>query len=1369
MSSYGVFEADEAAANEPRRQARTAARHLDAAINEVRKGFGRFLMGATGIDEFEDRWHLSKADIRSTVEPHVFPNTGTMRRIQNAMKADWKVAHPYKLAEDRDAPIQDIDETFSPSSGNLIPDGNFQAYEDSVDQGGPEKVQNAFTPGDRSARRRTANPTRGFADHLRGLGIDPHSIDDQEELNDHLADYINGRPDISDEAALDHYDQIAERLSTHGFDDDLPIGPGPEETYGHGDVRNARRVQADGLHSIDDIYDRGGSDEGFVNVSPLDGIYRNHPGPLDGEGGYDPTEDPNFIPADYLGPAPYAGGEPGLHRHEAAKLVADIYTDFARSNGMRVASLDTLDRYASTGIHDADYELLQNLIVAACECDDEDDKKEAPKAPESDSDDDSDDDSDAPDFGGEGDSEGPDEGSDDDDDSDEDDSDSDGGGEAPDFGGSDESGSDDFGGDTGGGQQFTVPEQAPELEPQLLDEIPHENPQGAAPIPPEVIDSLLGLPEGTIEQLLLEEVQKGQGGGDGFGGPPQGGPPPAGPEQAGPPQGGGDDFFGGGGGEPEPPQDPRVARSRQATPKGLKDKTNEYGTRKSPASNKVPGGYDREPVDSADAMDMDRERQIEDGNRQRDAARRFWAAEDDSESSSDSGGGAPAGPPAQDPAAAGGAPPMDPNAMAQPMLPPPGSQSVAPPPPAAPTENQPAEDQLLDTANQAIMQMIDQQTQQYQQIIDPLSQALQAIQFAQQVEGQEHPLNVTPPQGTVDVAPSAAPGGAADPNPLQPTASRRQVGYNDFVSQPWEDSWDHMEPSIKVEPGTSPEEALARAREHRRTKKDAILRNAARVIATKHRLSATGERMLLEAMGRRQYEHVREALALVPPEVRQPAAIHMGEMFAADNPRFNKNAWMKTVMASTSRGRLPFDRPRTAGETWTPTATEDAFEFPNAGKTPRVDDGITVNNLPKMKGADPNAKVASDIAKKLQNWMAQQQARGLNYGGDVAAEGFLSQHPKAGPRATQIVHQTVGAEPHPPAETPAPKVGPPTAAKTAGFFTRKVAGWKWDDHLSGYLSKEARAFTCSCGEKVAAPSYKTCKCGTTWNVYALGDTHHLASDTADMFIAREIKPGVGMILAGKNMEHGIPSEDGNMASGSGSGRVRGVQPRTGSQRGSNGSASSFWSTDSSGSDAQGEHSGQSSRLSHRSPGAEQYQDGSHADGSGLLRTARGSAGSSPERRSARQSSGEPGLRDGRGQHGGHGSSRDAVAAAENALPRRASSGGTQSGSQPGASRTPAVSGVPAGAQLGAESPRGRVAGGSGSVLPEALGRVAQKSQRELLAEIDRLADWTKYDDDDDTNVSPKTPSTKITNPPKDWARRDSNGTWQGPAIPHRKK
>ena len=1062
MSDYGIFEADEAAANEPRRQARTAARHLDAAINEVRRGFGRFLMGATGIDEFEDRWHLSKADIRAKVEPHVFPNTGTMRRIQNAMKADWKLAHPYKVAGgDLDAPFVDVKETFSPDSGNLVPEGDFEGYKDSVDQGGPEKVQRVLTPGDDTGTDKSAS-RRQAADHL---------------------------------------------------------------------MRDR----------IDQAYENGGRlDEPLVGVNPGDGIYRNHPGLLDGydEGdylgsqyGYDAGSDPDFVPADYLGPAGRDLG--GKHRAEAAKLVADIYTDFAQANGLRVASLDTLDRYASTGIHNADYELLQNLIVAACECDDEDDDKEAPKASESDSDDDSDDDSEAPDFGGDDDAEGSDEGSEDDDDSDEDDSDSDSDSDSDDADddwdfAADNTGDDDPGMGDAGGQQYTVPEQAPDLEPQMLDEIPHDDPQGAAPVPPEVIDSLLGLPEGTIEQLLLEEVQQGQGGGDGFGGPPQGGPPPAGPEQGGAPQeGGGDDFFGGGGDEPEPPQDPRVARRRQANgvaPQWMDDDAYD----RSHPENLIPN---RDTDIGNTAEDSRRNyRNESERSRKSQAARSFWAAEDE-QSGGDSGGGAPTAPPAQDPAAAGGQPPMDPNAMGgmqQPMLPPPGSQSVAPPPPAAPMENQPAEDQLLDTANQAIMQMIDQQTQQYQQIIDPLSQALQAIQFAQQVEGQEHPMNVTPPQGTVDVAPSAAPGGAQNPNPLQPTASRQDKARN-------------------------------------------ALRGAARVIANKYRLSATGERMLLEAMGRRNYEHVREALSLVPPEVRKPAAIHMGEMFAADNARFNKDAWMKSVLASNprdragdawrdgrdrgvaehgrqdaedegdeytgphyreydgyeasrraSRGRHPFDQARLAGPTLAPLPTMDAFEFSGQGQTPHVSDNLTIDDGKKLPGQNTHqsAKIA-DILHNLQTFLKGEQAAGRSYGGDVAAEGFLTKHPKIGPRGQATIHQQLGVEPHPEVEAPAPKVTPPKAinpvTKKASFFTRKVSGWKWDDHLSGYLSKEARNFTCSCGEHIPAPSYKNCKCGKIWNIYALGDSHHLASDTADLFIAREIPVRNNVIMANKKL------------------------------------------------------------------------------------------------------------------------------------------------------------------------------------------------------------------------------------------------------------
>ena len=1161
MSDYGIFESDEAAQDRPQAQARTAARHLDAAINEVRKGFGRFLLGATGIDEFEDRWHLSKHDIRSSVEPYVFPNTGTMRRIQNAMKADWKLAHPYKLAledgetptggslegpmdlgfgdlpegvrpeseddldmpmvdkitqqyhddpfrkqgpeldpaaghagfgefsrfgpdswdydainrmtdarqehernrtstrhyaEDRDAPFQDLDETYHPSSGNLVPDGNFQAYEDSVDQGGPEKVQNAFTPG--------------------------------------------------------------------------------------GDSGSGRQASVD---------------------------------------------------------------------VEAARLVADIYTDFAQSNGLRVASMRSLDAYASTGIADADYRILASLIRIA--------EEEAEEAEESDEDE-------APDFGGEE----PDESDEDEDDSD-DDADGD-----EDYGFGDDE--DEEGGEEGG-QTYTVPEQAPELDPQLLNEIPHDDPQGSAPVPPEVIDSLLGLPEGTIEQLLLEEVEQGQGGGDGFGGPPQGGPPPGGPEQGGAPQGGGEDFFGGGGDDTEQ-EPPRVARRRRN-------------------------------------------------------ARSFWAAEGD-EQPAEGGDGAPAAPPAQDPAAAGGAPPMDPNAMGgmqQPMLPPPGSQAVQPPQPPMPLENQPAEDALLDTANQAIMQMIDRETQEYQQIIDPLSQALQAVQFAQQVEQSEHPLDVTPPQGTVNVDPSAAPGGAQG---MQQQSSRRRHAADPrdyFGNDGQEDKYNHRQKRWEEEnphlDGTWDGSSYPKREDfsekprfnydedfykgtgegpdwkqssRRRAKVEFALRNAARLIAHRYRLSSTGERMLLEAMGRRNYEHVREALALVPPETRKGAAIHMGEMFAADNPRFNKDAWMKTVMASNprdragdawrdgrdrgerehgrhdmdegyyrdendpnswephndgyqpgnitgSRGRLPFDRPRLAGETWTNTPTKDAFEFPHQGEVPKVDDNNKTNDLPKMKGAS-----ASDAVSRFQRWQQRQQQNGLpTTEGEAAVHDFLqtsnpAKTQKVGPVAAGEIHKSLGLQPDAPA---APRVKVPRAvnpalsrpkaapaapktatwgewepAKEASFFTRKVPGWKWDDHLSGYLSKEARAFACSCGEKIAVPSYTNCKCGSVWNAYAVGDTHHLASDTADMYIVRSIPVRPGVIMANKKM-----------------------------------------------------------------------------------------AGP------------------------------------------------------------------------------------------------AKKSQRELLAEIERLADWTIYDGPDPSREGgpKKPPSTTIPSQPRDWAKRDPNGTWQGPAIPHKKK
>lgn len=1233
MSDFGLFESDDLTQREPRAQARTASLRLAAAIDQVRRDFGKFLMGATGIDEFGDRWHLSKNDIRKTVEAHVFPNTGTMRRVHNAMKADWKLAHPYKVAlsheeagfgsmPEGDNPPKnlDTDETYHPSSGNLIPEGDFEGWKDSVDQGGPEKVsEHAFTPGGDSGSNKHA-------------GLIPSW---NREAGKHTVDPIGGRDD-----------QLY-----FGQDDDNPPYTNP------------------------------------YTGEPVDWGHPDYPGETgDWEG--DPEEG-HF-----------------RDRREAARLVADIYTDFARANGLRVASLDTLDHYAATGIADADYRLLQSMIIRQAESeecdDDEDDDSEAPEAPEGEESEVEDDPEDSEDFGGEDDAEEEDEDEEEDEEEDEDygfGDDADGDGDHDDA-------------DHHGGETFTVPDHAPELPPEMMQEISQDDPSGSAPVPPEVIDSLLGLPEGTIEQLLLEEVEQGSGGGEEgmFGGPP-------------PEQGGGEPPFDGDG--------PRLARRRRQANDNYINRADleEYLGRTMPYEDleqvNLPGLADRylqryphvigERPDRFDHDDNgprypgpnwkdqwldangpsgdEYSQMLQEHFDQRNAARRFWAAEGDQEQESEGGGEQAA--PAQDPAAGGA--PMDPAAMGmgQPMMPPPGSGAVAPPAPPQPMEDQPAEDALLDTANQAIMQMIDRETQEYQQIIDPLSQALQAIQFAQQVEQAEHPMDVTPPQGTVDVSPSAASGG--QPPMQQQAMRRRRTAADDGDPDPY---------------GIG----AARKNPPREAKKRVVLKNAARLIASRYGLSHGGERMLIEAMGRRNYEHVREALQLLPPghlsgPEHRAAVRHIGEMFAADNPRFNRDLWMKSVLGSASRGRLPFDRPRrTAGETWKHTPTMDAFEWES--DEPRVSDNNPHTDLPKMPGALLGSK-PQDAVSRFQRWMKWREQNGLVVpGGEGGIHTWMQKtknpaKPKVGPRASGDVHRSVGAEPDQPKLAPKPKVqkavnptlkkpkatpkatpkaaaffldGPnddphadpsrlhcsrcghtapgasddddvmcpkcpgavmdykfyghpterliedfhsnpdsdygdalfeelkhrsdidgdqhaadaiskasrtrndspfawegdrsadqarhpsssspggehrpgrpvprsdyelpldadprfnrgllsnrrdatwgewePAKQASSSFFTRRVPGWRWDDHLNGYISKEGKAFTCACGQKVAAPSYKSCDCGKIWNVYAIGDTHHLASDSAEMFIAREIEVRPGVIMANRRVAKG---------------------------------------------------------------------------------------------------------------------------------------------------------------------------------------------------------------------------------------------------------
>lgn len=944
MSDFGTFEAAAVADQEPRRKQRIAARQMAAALSDIHDTFGTFMANADGADNFEDRWSTVRADVRKTLLAHqIGTYPAVMREAYGHLKKSWIAV---QAAEDTD------DENESD------PDDGF---------GG--KKAPPFGSKEKDARRRKAD--------LPGQGVDTSAIGGGASGIGGMPGFNMGQPSapatdapgMGGSAPYDGANAIGGGVTGGGaMGGAAPGGGGAPVPAQRG---ASRRVAEDRSAPFQDLPQGRPHGEGDL-------IPQEHNDPANSQ---TPAVQNDFIPP-----------TSDIEHREAMQLVADLYTDWADSNRLRVASMNTLDVYASNGLHDDDYFLLAGMIrKAECDCDDDEgedhDDSEGGSEPSDDSgSEDGDGDDDSSDESDSGDNPFTSEGGDDSDDEGDDGGGSEDGGEdfyggddaadagpedggSEDFGAEDDGGDQDFGGDPdpdgsdpaqvgdpsadpasadqggpvddGSGQQFTVPEEAPDLPPEAMDQIPQDDTAGDQSIPPEVIDQILGLPPGTLEALIVQELQ---GGGADQGGPPPGGPPP------------------------------QLASRRRA-------------------------------------------------------------AEDPTQAAGGSPSAAPAAPaqmPAAPPAGAGSAATMAP----------PGSGSVAPPPAPMPLENQPAEDALLDTALQSVTQMIDTETQEYQQIIDPLTQALQAIEFAQQVEQAENPLDVTPPEGSVNASPAAAPGGSE----------------------------------------STTEKAAA--------------------IANRYQLSEEGYGMLIDAMSRKHYEHVGEAIRSLPEELRPGIANHIGAMFKEDNSRFNHDQWLNSVGARSFMA---------AGAGNTPTL--DTFEFP--GTTPTGKPVQTKQVTPYAVddlGKGPN-KISKGVLPKFQDFTKKRTDMGLNNGDLGNESAFETENQgKLGPKAIDKVRSTVGAPPAAPAAAATTKT-----PKQASFFTRRVPGWKWDDHLAGYISREARNFTCSCGNEIPTPSYGTCRCGKLWNSYAIGDGHHLAGNSADMFVTREIPVREDVIVANKRM------------------------------------------------------------------------------------------------------------------------------------------------------------------------------------------------------------------------------------------------------------
>lgn len=89
-SSFNLFEDLHSSDGAIKEASKNSQQKLAAAVYDVKEKYGEFLYGATAVDEFHDRVALVKNDMMKTVDQHLMPVTGIMRRVVKACKDEWR-------------------------------------------------------------------------------------------------------------------------------------------------------------------------------------------------------------------------------------------------------------------------------------------------------------------------------------------------------------------------------------------------------------------------------------------------------------------------------------------------------------------------------------------------------------------------------------------------------------------------------------------------------------------------------------------------------------------------------------------------------------------------------------------------------------------------------------------------------------------------------------------------------------------------------------------------------------------------------------------------------------------------------------------------------------------------------------------------------------------------------------------------------------------------------------------------------------------------------------------------------------------------------------------------------------------------------
>ena len=98
-------------------------------------------------------------------------------------------------------------------------------------------------------------------------------------------------------------------------------------------------------------------------------------------------------------------------------------------------------------------------------------------------------------------------------------------------------------------------------------------------------------------------------------------------------------------------------------------------------------------------------------------------------------------------------------------------------------------------------------------------------------------------------------------------------------------------------------------------------------------------------------------------------------------------------------------------------------------------------------------------------------------------------------------------------------------------FQPKVAGWIWDSHLNGYIANAANKFACSCGESFDVPSYHNCKCGKIYNSYVIGTGGDNHTASIEKYICREIQVRPDVVVANRKAKRHRVTDPGALGDG----------------------------------------------------------------------------------------------------------------------------------------------------------------------------------------------------------------------------------------------